>query len=66
MDKPIKYFNNTSYLTTEDLNKLINIYDITFYINRSLKQCKIKKVLEKIWKPEPNYKFPVIKHNKKN
>lgn len=64
-DKPIKHFNNINSVTNEDSSKSINIYDITFYINRSLKQYEIDEILENIWKLKPNYKFPITEYNKK-
>jgi len=63
-NKPIKNFNTTN-LTSEDPNKQINILcDIGHYINRSLKQHEIEEILEKILKPELNYKFLVTEKNK--
>lgn len=63
LDKPIKYFHNTSCLTTDDSNKPLNIYHI--YINRSLKQYENEGILEKELEIQSNHKFSVTEHNKK-
>jgi len=52
-------------IINEDPNKQINILcDIGHYINRSLKQDEIEEILDKILKPELNYKFLVTEKNK--
>jgi len=49
-----------------DSTNVMNIYDIGFYINRTLSQNEISDVMNNLWVPDINYKFPIKMYMKKN
>jgi len=43
----------------------MNIYDIRFYINRTSSQNEISDMMNNLWMPDINYKFPIKIYMKK-
>jgi len=44
----------------------MNVYDIGFYINRTLSHDEISYIMNNLWVPDINYKFPIKMYMKKN
>ena len=48
-----------------DSTNFMNVYDIGFYINRTLSQNEISDIMNNLWVPDINYKFPIKMYMKK-
>jgi len=44
---------------TDISTKTYNNYDISLFCNKTLSQNEIYDILNKVWTPEINYKFPI-------